>query len=99
MIGHDFKRTGLLRAGFRYQDLVAIEVLIEFYRNRHAYDWVTLEAENPDFGSIEDIVACHPDGRYELIQVKFAADPGASSSTLNGTSRGRSLISSVVGLK
>ena len=62
--GHDFKKTGLLRAGFRYQDLVAIEVLIEYYRNRHLYDSVTLDSEDPGFGSIEDVVACLPDGRY-----------------------------------
>ena len=43
---HDFKKTGLLRAGFQYQDLVAIEVLIDFYKQRNLYAWVQLEAED-----------------------------------------------------
>ena len=30
MVGHDFKTPGLIRAGFQYQDLVAIEILINF---------------------------------------------------------------------
>ena len=79
MTGHDFKKTGLLRAGFQYQDLVAIEILIEFYRQRNLYDWVQLEAEDSNFRSIEDVVACRSDGRYELTQVKFTADPMAHS--------------------
>ena len=81
--GHDFKRTGLLRAGFDYQDLVAIEVLIEFYRDRSRYEWVTLEAEDGRFRSIEDVVSLRPNGKYELIQVKFAADPYSPASSLS----------------
>ena len=73
---HDYKRgAGLLRAGFQYQDLVAIEVLLDFYRDRELYEWVQLEAENSEFRSIEDVVACRPDGLYELTQVKFTVDP------------------------
>ena len=49
MIRHDYKRAGLIRAGFQYQDLVAIEILINFYRQRGLYDWVQLEAEERDF--------------------------------------------------
>ena len=75
MTGHDFKKTGVLRAGFQYQDLVAIEILINFYRQRDLYAWVQLEAEDSEFRSIEDVVACRPDGLYELIQVKFTVDP------------------------
>ena len=80
---HDFKKTGLLRAGFQYQDLVAIETLINFYRQRDLYAWVQLEAEDQGFWSIEDVVACRPDGLYELTQVKFTADPDAPANNLN----------------
>ena len=83
MIRHDYKRTGLIRAGFQYQDLVAIEILINFYRQRGLYDWVQLEAEDRDFRSVEDVVARRPDGRYELTQVKFTADPEASTNSLS----------------
>ena len=83
MVRHDYKTPGLLRAGFQYQDLVAIEILINFYRQRGLYDWVQLEAEDQDFRSVEDVVARRPDGCYELTQVKFTADPEASANSLS----------------
>ncbi len=99
MTGHDYKRTGLLRAGFQYQDLVAIETLINFYRQRDLYAWVQLEAEDQEFWSIEDVVACRPNGLYELTQVKFTANPDAPANNLswrwltaNGGTRKKSLL-------
>ena len=83
MSGHDFKIPGLIRAGFQYQDLVAIEILINFYRQRNLYSWVQLEAEDQAFRSIEDVVACISDGLYELTQVKFTADPDAPDNNLS----------------
>ena len=84
MLGHDFKKnSGSLRAGFLYQDLVAIEILINFYRKRNLYEWVQIEAEDSEFQSIEDVVACRPDGRYELTQVKFTVDPDAPANHLS----------------
>ena len=81
--GHNIKRVGLLRAGFQYQDLVAIEVLIDFYRDRKLYQWVQVESEDRSFASIEDVVACRPDGLYELTQVKFTADPESAANHLS----------------
>ena len=99
MAGHDYKNPGLLRAGFQYQDLVAVEILINFYRQRCLYDWVQLEAEERAFRSIEDVVACRPGGLYELTQVKFTADPDDPSNKLswvwlteNGGVRRKSLL-------
>lgn len=84
MAGHDFKKnSGSLRAGYLYQDLVAIEILIDFYRNRDLYKWVQIEAEETAFRSIEDVVACMPDGRFKLTQVKFTVDPDASTNRLS----------------
>ena len=77
------KRPGLIRAGFEYQDLIAVEILINFYRQRDLYAWVQLDAEDQAFRSVEDVVACTPDGRYELTQVKFTADPDASANSLS----------------
>lgn len=79
MEGHDFKRAGIIRAGFQYQDLVAIEILIEFYTQSDRYDWVKLEAEEGEFRSIDDVVACRKDGLFELTQVKFTVDPNIHS--------------------
>ena len=83
MVRHDFKTPGLIRAGFEYQDLVAVDILINFYRQRGLYAWVQLDAEEQVFRSVEDVVACTPDGRYELTQVKFTADPDASANSLS----------------
>ena len=83
MPGHDYKRPGLIRAGFQYQDLVAVEILIDFYRQRDLYAWVQLDTEDRAFRSIEDVVACRPDGLYELTQVKFTADPDAPANLLS----------------
>lgn len=98
-VGHDYKTPGLIRAGFQYQDLVAIEILIDFYRQRNLYAWVQLEAEEQAFRSIEDVVACRINGLYELTQVKFTADPDAPSNSLswawlteNGGIRKKSLL-------
>ena len=81
MAEHDYKTSGLIRAGFQYQDLVAIKTLISFYRQRDLYAWVQLEAEERAFRSIEDVVACRSDGLYELTQVKFTADPDDPSNS------------------
>ena len=75
MPGHDYKTPGIIRAAFQYQDLVAIETLIDFYRQRNRYEWVQLDAEDSAFRSVDDVVAFRPDGRYELTQVKFTPDP------------------------
>ena len=95
---HNYKRVGLLRAGFQYQDLIAIETLIDFYRHSDLYQWVQIEAEDQSFRSIEDVVACRPDGLYELTQVKFTADPGLEANRLSWhwlttkTRHGKSLL-------
>ena len=80
---HKLKRVGLLRAGFQYQDLIAIDTLIDFYRHSDRYLWVQIEAEDRSFRSIEDVVACRPDGLYELTQVKFTADPDLEANRLS----------------
>ena len=83
MPGHDYKIPGILRAAFQYQDLVAVETLIDFYRQRDRYKWVQLDAGDHTFRSVDDVVACRPDGSYELTQVKFTPDPETARSTLS----------------
>ncbi len=84
VVRHDFKKnSGSLRAGFLYQDLVALEILINFYRDRNLYKWVQIEAEDSEYQSIEDVVACRSDDLYELTQVKFTVDPDAPANRLS----------------
>lgn len=81
--GPDFKRSGALRGGFEYQDLVAVEILIRFLRNRDFYEWVQVEAEDKAYQAIDDVVACRKDGQLELTQVKFTPDPLNSDNSLS----------------
>lgn len=81
--GHDFKKTAVMRGGLEYQDLVAVEVLIRFLRNRDLYEWVQVEAEDSAYQAIDDVVACRMDGQLELTQVKFTPDPQHPDRTLS----------------
>jgi hypothetical protein len=69
------KSAAITRAGFAYQDLVGIEILIEYYRDPERYQWVQLESEDGEFGALDDVVAALPNGTFELTQVKFTPRP------------------------
>lgn len=69
------KNAAITRTGYDYQDLIGIEILIEYYRDPDRYEWVQLESEDSDFGALEDVVAALPDGTFELAQVKFTPRP------------------------
>jgi hypothetical protein len=77
-----YKRPGVIRAAFRYQDLVAIETLVRFHRDRSLYQWVQLDSDDAAFGGVDDVVACRADGTFELLQVKFTPNPGSADSAL-----------------
>jgi hypothetical protein len=69
------KTAGITRAAFDYQDLIGIEVLIDFFRNPARYTWVELESEDRSAGYLDDVVALRNDGKFEYTQVKFTVDP------------------------
>ena len=93
-----YKRPGVLRASFDYQDLSAIAILIDFYRQPDLFEWVELDSDDKSFASIDDIVACRTDGRFEITQVKFTVDAGDPANQLDWdwltrrTKNGRSLL-------
>jgi hypothetical protein len=70
------KRAAIPRAGYEYQDLAGIEVLIRHYRDPELYAWVLLEADDTDYRALDEVVAARQDGSYEFVQVKFTVDPG-----------------------
>jgi hypothetical protein len=72
------KAAAIVRAGYEYQDLVGIEVLIRYFRDPELYDWVKLEAVDSPYGALDDLVAARADGSYEFTQVKFTVDEGAN---------------------
>lgn len=71
---HSLKAVGIPRRGFEYQDLIGIELLIDFFRDPDRYDWVELESEDKNLGYLDDVVAARSDGTFDLIQVKFTAN-------------------------
>jgi hypothetical protein len=70
------KSTAIVRAGYEFQDLVGIETLIRFYRAPDLFEWVALEADDDDYGSLDDVVAARSDGTFEFVQVKFTVGGG-----------------------
>ena len=88
------KPAAIPRAGYEYQDLAGIEVLIRQYRDPELYAWVQLEADDTAYRALDDVVAARKDGSFEFIQVKFTVDSNRYeldwewllSKTKNGTS-------------
>lgn len=93
-----YKKPGILRASFDYQDLAAVNLLINFYRQPDLYQWIELDSDDSKFASVDDLVACRTDGRFEITQVKFTVDPADPANQLDWdwllkrTQRGRSLL-------
>ena len=93
-----YKKPGILRASFDYQDLCAICLLIDFYRQPDLYQWIELDSDDASFASIDDIVACRMDGRFEISQVKFTVNPDDPANQLDWdwllkrSKQGRSLL-------
>lgn len=69
------KPTAITRAGYEYQDLVGIEVLIDYFRDPDLYEWVQLESADEEFQALDDVVALRKDGAVEFVQVKFTVNP------------------------
>lgn len=68
------KRTAITRAGYEYQDLVGIEILINHFRDPDLYEWVQLESDDAEFQSLDDVVALRKDASIEFVQVKFTVN-------------------------
>ncbi|KAL0630298.1 hypothetical protein Q9L58_010855, partial [Maublancomyces gigas] len=73
-LSKNIKRAAIPRAGYDYQDLAGIEMLIRHYRDPDLYDWVMLEADESAYRALDDVVAARKDGSFELVQVKFTVD-------------------------
>jgi hypothetical protein len=73
MIQSRFTRTGARRLGDEYQDLIALEVLIDWLGHSSRYKWVLVEAG--EAGYLDDVVALRSDDRLVVRQVKFSTDP------------------------
>src|SRR5437870_5723647 len=63
----EIKPAAIPRAGYEYQDLVGIEVLIRHYRDPELYAWVQLEADDTTYRALDDVVAARKNGSFEFI--------------------------------
>jgi hypothetical protein len=72
-----FTRTGIRRSGDDYQDLCALELLVEMLEHPSRYQWVKVEAD--EAGVLDDILALREDQSYVARQVKYAGHPDEDS--------------------
>lgn len=71
--GSRYSRSGTRRLGDDYQDMVALEWLVEMLEHPDRYEWVRVEAD--DAGILDDVVAKTANGRLVARQVKYSTDP------------------------
>lgn len=73
-------RVGAQRLGHDYQDLVALDMLIDWLGHSDRYQWIKVEAD--EAGYLDDIVALKFDNRLIVKQVKFSNHPDEDDDSL-----------------
>lgn len=68
------KPKAITRAGYEFQDLVGIEMLIRHYRDPNLFEWVKIESDDKNAKALDDVVALRKDGSVEYVQVKFTVN-------------------------
>jgi hypothetical protein len=68
-----YTRSGVRRSGDYYQDIIALDELVEMLLHPERYKWIRVEAD--DAGSLDDVVALKSDDQIMARQVKFSTDP------------------------
>ena len=76
----DYTRTGARRAGDDYQDIVALEILVELLEHPTRFQEIRVEAD--DAGFLDDVVALRSDGSFVAKQVKFSTAPESEKDVL-----------------
>ena len=61
------------RAGFDYQDVVALDLVVEMMAHPDRYRWIQVERDGA--GCLDDVTALKTDGEFIYRQVKFSVDP------------------------
>ncbi len=69
-------RSGVRRSGDDYQDLLALELVVDWLEHPDRYQWIRLEA-NDFAGSLDDVTALRLDGKFVARQIKWTSDPNA----------------------
>src|SRR5947209_15576124 len=76
----NMKRSGTRRLGDDYQDIIALDVLVDWLEHSDRYRWVRVEAD--DFGALDDVTAERADGALLVRQIKFSTHPEAEEDRL-----------------
>ena len=63
------------RAGFDYQDIVALDLVVKMMTHPDRYQWIQVERD--DVGCLDDVTALKRNGEFVYWQIKFAVDPEA----------------------
>ena len=69
----DYTASGVRRAGDDYQDIIALDLLVEMLEHPDRYAWARVEAD--DAGFLDDVIALRSDDVIVARQVKFSAHP------------------------
>ncbi len=69
------------RAGFDYQDIVALDLVVEMMTHPDRYQWIQVESD--DAGCLDDVTALKGNGEFIYWQVKFAVDPEVRGDSYN----------------
>lgn len=80
MSDHRITRVGAQRLGHDYQDLVALDVLVDWLGHSDRYQWIKVEAD--EAGYLDDVIALRSDNRLIVKQVKFSNHPDAYNDSL-----------------
>jgi len=73
-----FTRTGARRSGDDYQDIVALEFMMEWLENPHHYTRMVLEDDDESNRFLDDVRLERSDGTLVVRQVKFSTHPEES---------------------
>ena len=76
MASGDYTRTGARRSGDDYQDVVALDLLVEWLE--HPTRFSSIRVEDDGVGALDDVVARRVDGGMVVRQVKFTTTPEAA---------------------
>jgi hypothetical protein len=66
-------RSGARRIGDDYQDVVALELIVEMMEHPDRYEWI--EVESSDAAFLDDVVALRKEGSFVYRQVKYVNHP------------------------
>ena len=69
----EYTAPGVRRAGDDYQDIIALDLLVEMLEHPDRYAWARVEAD--DAGFLDDVIARRTDDVIVARQVKFSAHP------------------------